>query len=70
MGITYQESDVIQLTALIRAIFSPDKSIEDIEKLFPEISENKINKLSNTVKGIRMEARALVPTIKKQKKWR
>ena len=70
MNVTYQESDDIKLTALIRAIFSPDTSITDIEKMFPEISEDKINKLSNTVKGIRMEARTLVPTVKKQKQWR
>ena len=58
------------MTALIRAIFSPDTSVQDIEKMFEKIPEDSINKLSNDVQSIRREARMLIPTVARQKQWK
>jgi hypothetical protein len=70
MKLSYEEKDIIKITTLIRAIFSPDTNIRDIEMMFPEIPEEKVNKLSNKVKAIRSEARMLIPTIQRQTQWK
>lgn len=70
MKIPYPKQDLQKITSLIRSVFSPDTNISDVCRLFPELSESDVAKLSDKVQTIRHQARVLVPTIALQKQWR
>lgn len=70
MRVEYRTEDLQKITALVRSIFSPDTKIADVCRLFPELAENEVSKLSDKVQTIRHQARVLIPTVALQKQWR